>query len=231
MGSWDKISLYKFQRIDEINKMEIPDLDKTLFTVCVVFDKTEYQLDNLELKKAARYVSKIERIFKQELKSKPYKKVGKFRMEYDPSKLTLGQCIDLYFFLQSPTVNAHYALASIVSKDSTTHKQRAEYFQSLPITKIWGCYSQFINQFEAFNKEYKSLFGLDADISGEGAQIDKFNKRYGWIYAASQVAEYERITLEQAFDLPIRRALNGLAYLKAKSKYEADLIKNRNGRQ
>jgi capsule polysaccharide export protein KpsE/RkpR len=44
---------------------------------------------------------------------------------------------------------------------------------------------------------------------------NKFNKRYGWIYAASQVAEYERITLDQAFALPIRQAFNDLAVFKS----------------
>lgn len=230
MANWNKISLYKFQQIELINKREISDLDKTLFTVCVIFDKTEFQLDNLPLKKASKYISKIEKIFIKELKSKPLKNIGKFRMEYDPSKLTFGQCIDLFFFLQNPTQNAHYALASIVSKESETHKERAEYFQTLPITKVWGAYGKFLNQFEAFNKEYKSLFGLDSEVVGEEAKVDKFNKRYGWIYAASQVAEYERITLDQAFDLPIRRALNDLAYLKAKSKYESELLKKKDGR-
>jgi hypothetical protein len=226
---WNKISLFKFQQIDLISKREISDLDKTLFTVCIAFDITEFQLDNLPLKKAARFINKVERIFKSKLNAKALKKIGKFLINYDPSKLTFGQYIDLAFFLQQPTQNCHYSLASIVSKEAETHKQRAEYFQTLPITKVWGSYSQFLNQFESFNKEYKSLFGIDEEVSGEGAKVNQFNKRYGWIYAAEKVAEYERISVEQTLDLPIRQALNDLAYLKAKGKYESELLKKKHG--
>lgn len=231
MGNWDKISLYKFQRIDEINKREISDIDKTLFTTCVVFDKTEFEFDNLPVKKALKYIQKVEKILSSELKVSARKKLGKFRIDYDPSKLTFGQFIELIFFLQNPMQNTHYVMASVVSKDADTHKQRADYFLSIPIQKIFGCYKQFASNFEAFLKEYKSLFGLDEETGGGNGFVNQFNKRYGWIYSASQVAEYERITLDQAFALPIRRALNDLAYLKAKAKYESELLKQSNGRQ
>jgi hypothetical protein len=227
MLNWNKISLYKFHRMDEINKREISDIDKTLFTTCVVFDKTEFELDNLPVKKALRYVSKVEKIVSSELKVKELKKIGKYQIEYDPSKLTFGQFIELVFFLQHPTQNIHYAMASIVSKDADTHKERAEYFLSVSIQKVMGCFKKFIENFEAFQKEYKALFGLDNEVSEQGASINQFNKRYGWIYSASLVAEYERITLDQAFALPIRRALNNLAYLKAKVKYESELSKKK----
>jgi hypothetical protein len=229
--SWDNVTLYKFQRIDEINKRDISELDKTLFTTCVVFDKTEFELDNMPPQKALKYVSKVEKIFRSELKMKPGKKAGKFPMVYDPSALTFGQFIELVYFLQDPILNAHYVLASIVSKDADTHRQRSEYFHSLPVGKVMGCFQRFIENFEAFQKEYKSLFGLDEEVSGTSAQVNQFNKRYGWIYSASQVAEYERITLDQAFALPIRRALNDLAYLKAKAKYESELLKQNNARK
>jgi hypothetical protein len=226
----NKVSLYKFQRIDEINSRDISDLDKTFFTACELFNFTEYQFDNLPVKKAMKYVSKVQRIIGSDLKLKPSKKIGKYLMQYDPSKLTFGQFIELVFFLQYPMKNIHYSLASIVSKEADTHKERAEYFLTLPIGRLMGSFKQFLENFETFQKEYKPLFGLDDNVSGEGSSVNQFNKRYGWIYAASQVAEYERITLDAAFDLPIRRALNDLAYLKAKAKYEAELLKKNNGR-
>jgi len=39
------------------------------------------------------------------------------------------------------------------------------------------------------------------------------------------VAEHERITLEQAFDLNVRQALNDLSYLKAKRNYDEQQLK------
>jgi hypothetical protein len=39
------------------------------------------------------------------------------------------------------------------------------------------------------------------------------------------VAAYERISVEQAYKLPVKQALNDLVYLKAKQKYEYLLTK------
>lgn len=231
MMNWNNITLFKFQQIDEINAREVSDLDKILFTTCVVFNLTEYQLDNKPLKEANKLIEKVKNIFENEINAKPKKKIGKFKMDYDPSKLTFGQYIELSFFLQArPIQNAHYILSSLASKDADKHRQRADYFLTIGVSKIVGSISFFIEKFKKFNEEYKSLFGLDNESGGKEAQSDQFNKRYGWIYAASQVAEYERITLDATFALPIRRAFNDLAFLKAKVKYDAEQLKQSNGR-
>ena len=231
MPNWNDITLFKFQQIDEINSREVSDIDKILFTTCVVFNLTEYQLDNKPLKDANKLIEKVKNIFENEINAQPKKKIGKFKIDYDPAKLTFGQYIELSFFLQAkPIQNAHYILSSIASKDADKHRQRADYFLTISITKIVGSISFFIERLKKFNDEYKSLFGLDKETGGKEVQGDQFNKRYGWIYAASQVAEYERITLDAAFALPIRRAFNDLAFLKAKSKYDAQQLKENNGR-
>jgi hypothetical protein len=224
--NWNKITLFKFQQIDEINSRDVSDLDKLLFTTCVVFDLTEFQLDNKPLKDANKLIGKVKAIFESEFTPLPEKKIGRFKINYDPARLTFGQYIELSFFLQSkPIQKAHYLFSSIASPDADKHRERADYFLTQPISKIIGSLSFFIEKFKDFNNEYKSLFGLDKESGGKEAQGDLFNKRYGWIYAASQVAEYERITLDEAFALPIRRAFNDLAFLKAKSKYDAEQLK------
>lgn len=226
MSNWNKITLFKFQQINEINSREVSDLDKLLFTTCVVFDLTEFQLDNKPIKEASKLIDKVKAIFESEFKPLPKKKIGKFKINYAPARLKFGQYIELSFFLQSnPIQNSHYIFSSIVSSDADKHRDRADYFLTQPIAKIIGSLTLFIEKFKAFNDEYKTLFGLDKEAGGKEAQSDQFNKRYGWIYAASQVAEYERITLDDAFALPIRRAFNDLAFLKAKSKYDAEQLK------
>ena len=55
MSLWSKISLFKFQQIDAINaRYDLPDIDKALFSACVVFNMTEYELDNSSNKKATK---------------------------------------------------------------------------------------------------------------------------------------------------------------------------------
>lgn len=229
MNNWDKITLFKFQQVDEINNRKgISDIDRLLFTTCVVFNLTEYQLDNTPLKQAQKLIDKVSEIFSSEFNPPPQKKIGKYKMNYDPAKLTFGQYIDLSFFLQSkPIQTAHYVLASMADKDAEKHKQRAEYFLYQPIRKVVGSIALFIERFVVFNNEYKDLFGLDSEVTGQEAKVDFFNKRYGWLYSASQIAEYERISLEQALSLPIRQAFSGLGFLKAKAKYDHEQLKRK----
>jgi len=48
---------------------------------------------------------------------------------------------------------------------------------------------------------------------------------YGWIYQTKLVADFEGITLDQAFNLPVINFLNDLAYLKAKMEHDNELIR------
>lgn len=227
MSKWKNISLFKFQQIETINaSAEYDNLNKVLFSACVVFDMTEHQLDTAGIKKASKVIGKVNRIFSSEFQPITSDRIGKYILQYDVSALTFGQYIELSFFLQGGVSKAHYSLASIgrtrFGKYKTAgHWRRAEYFLSRTAEITIGCLKTLMAGFEKFNKEYKGLFGLDGDTYDPEAEKDLFNKRYGWTYSASCVAEYERITLDDAFGLPVRQALNDLAYLKAKVIYEA----------
>ncbi len=226
---WKNISLFKFQQIEEINGRTINELDKVLFTTCVVFDLTEYELDTLPLKKATRLIGIVQKTFDTAFKPIAGKKIGEYVIDYDPSKLTFGQYIELSYFLQKNHIqNAHYIMASVASPEAEKHRERAEYFLTQPVNEVIGAMSLFIERFAEFNKEYLSLFGVAEgadEEEGPKDYVDFFNKRWGWIYSASRVAEYERITLDEAYALPIRRAFNNLAFLKAKDKLEKVLSK------
>jgi hypothetical protein len=228
MKKWKDISLYTFQQIERVNADDtIIDEDKALFSVCEVFGITEYELSNVPQKKAMAMLSDVEALFKSAPVGKPVNRSGKFVLNYDASGITFGQYIELSFFLQQEIHGAHLALASIARRRfhkyvTDGHRERAEHFLHQPVEMVLGSLNLFIGQFKMFNDEYKDLFGLDKEAYDIDVQSDRFNKRYGWIYSASRIAEYERITLDEAFRLPIRQALNGLMYLKEKDKYEAE---------
>lgn len=230
MRNWDNITLGKFQQIDAINEKPLSDIDKVLFSTCIVFDKTEYELDNEDPVKVMKMTQKLTKIFEAPFEPAAFPKIGKYFINYDISKVTLGQFIELNYFLsEKPIQNAHYVLASVSNRrwrknKAADHRKKAEYFLRQSISKIMGSLQQIITNFQAFNKEYQKLFGLDKEVSGD-VQDEAFNKRYGWIYAASQIAEYERITLDEAYAMSIRHAFNDLAFLKAKGKYEAEQLR------
>lgn len=231
--NWNKITLGKFQQIEEINSRQIPDIDRVLFSACIVFDMTEYQMDNADPKKVVKLMGRMQSIFETPINAKVFNKIGRYFINYDIPKMTFGQYIELAFFLSNnPIQNAHYIMATIGNQwlrkhTARDHRKKASYFLDQPIEKVMGALKMISGTFMEFNKEYKSLFGVDKEVSGD-VQEDVFNKRYGWIYSASQVAEYERITNDEAFALPVRQALNDLAYLKAKGKYEAEQLRKSN---
>jgi hypothetical protein len=78
----------------------------------------------------------------------------------------------------------------------------------------------------------------DPDESESGDQLpverdngaSNFMSQFGWIYNATIVADHERITLDETFNLPTIQFLNDLAFLKAKSDHENYLMKKSVGK-
>lgn len=233
--NWNNITLGKYQQIDKINSREQSDIDKVLFSTCVLFDLTEYEMDNTDPKEAIEMMAKMQSIFETPFSPKALTKIGGYVINYDVSKMTLGQYIELAFFMADKTKvtqYAHYIMATISRQWSRKHtakdhRKKANYFLDQPVDKVIGCVNRVVDSFNQFNTEYKSLFGVDKNVSGD-VQDEEFNKRYGWIYSATQVAEHEGIPLDAAFALPVRQALNDLGFIKAKGKYEADQLRKSN---
>lgn len=230
--NWQNITLGKYQQLEKINNRSLSEIDKVLFSACVIFDKTEFELDNTPPKKVLRFTKQINKIFSAPFPERHYEKIGRYFICYDISKIAFGQYIELAFFLSNPLQNAHFILSTMSNawlrkNKASDHRRKADYFLQQPITKITGSLKVIIENFTAFNNEYKDLFGLDKEVSGD-AQEDNFNKRYGWIYSAKQVADLEGITRDAAFGLNIRHALNDLSYLKAKARYDYEQFKKEN---
>jgi len=49
--------------------------------------------------------------------------------------------------------------------------------------------------------------------------------RYGWHYTTERVADYLRIPMTDAWEIPTLEYLNAVAYLKAKSEFEKAALK------
>lgn len=233
--NWNNITLGKYQQIDMINSKEQPDIDKVLFSTCVLFDLTEYEMDNTDPKRAIKMMAKMQSIFETPFSPKAQTKIGVYVINYDVSKMTFGQYIELAFFLADKakvTQYAHYIMATISRQwprkhTAKDHRKKANYFLNQPVESVIGGVNRITGSFNQFNTEYKGLFGVDKNVSGD-VQEEEFNKRHGWIYSATQVAQHEGIKLDAAFALPVRQALNDLAFIKAKGKYEADQLRKSN---
>ena len=227
---WSSITLAKYQQVDEVNRRQLPDIDKVLYSICVLYDKAEYEIDNEKPGKVVKMIGGVQRLFELPLQWEAYSRIGKYVVNYDISKITLGQYVELsYFIANGIDKNAHYILATMsrlrYRKHSTKdHRKKADYFLTQTVEKVLGAVKAIKDNYDRFNARYKTLFGVDPEVSGN-VQNDEFNKRYGWIYSATQVAAHEGIPLDQAYKLPIIQALNDLMFLKAKGKYEVEQLR------
>jgi hypothetical protein len=233
--TWKNITLGKYQQIEAINGRGLSDIDKALYCACVVFDKTEYQIDNEKPAKVLRMMDKMQGLFQTPFNARTENRIGKYVVNYDVSHITFGQYIELSFFIgNGPLRNVQYILATMANRwrqkhTSSDHRLKADYFRTQPVEKAIGALNIIQENYSRFNSEYKQLFGLDKEVTGE-VQNDEFNKRYGWIYSATQVKEHEGITLDDTFALPVRQAFNALLFLKAKGKYEMEQLRKPNKR-
>ena len=69
-------------------------------------------------------------------------------------------------------------------------------------------------------------FGLVVVEEGERAGDEGFTERFGWIYNAKQVADFEGISLWECFEKDTLSFLNHLVYLKEYGEYQLKLNKN-----
>ena len=222
--NWNDISLDTFKRIEQINNEIKNDVDKVLFSVCAVLGITEYALDNMQPKKAARKIIRVQKVLNSIPKLLPQRFIGCYHINYNIKTLTFGQYIEIAYFMQDNLLNNAHLVVASCAKDlfKTDHSVKACRLLDKPLQKVLGAAIQIAKNFEEFNKGYKGLFGavrLNEDGQQEQMKPDPFNKQYGWIFSATQVAEHERLTLDKTFELPVVQALNDLAYLKSKGNY------------
>ena len=90
----------------------------------------------------------------------------------------------------------------------------------------------FLSKISSFDRKFPSLYEEKPqdDDGNEESGKDTFTKYYGWIFATEKVAELERITLEQAYDLSTLQYLNDLVYINEKQKNEKRMMEELNNK-
>src|SRR6185437_875951 len=155
--NWKKITLFKYQQIETINAdKKFDELEKVLFSACVAFGLTEQEMDAKGLKQVAKMIKRIKRLFTTSPAVLIPKRIGRYWVLYDVSRFTFGQYVVLAFFLQQPTKNMHYILAScsrrLLRKYATTgHPARADRFLGCRMEQAVGAVKVIKERFEAFN--------------------------------------------------------------------------------
>lgn len=218
------LTLDKYQAINAIyeHNQDSDETDKLLYCVCALFDYAPEVLNKEKPKKVLKMINQVQQVFdiKFDIKKAP-EVIGKYKIRYDIDNISFGNYIDLAYFLQFDNVQkAHYIIASVTEGEE--HFNRAEYLLQQKMTDVVSAVVKVKEGFNKLNKMFANLFNLDPEINekaNDNSYMTWFNKRYGWIYSAEYVSEYNNIPIEEAYALPIKKALNDLVYLKAKQKY------------
>lgn len=227
MSKWDKISLQQFQEIDKyMSRTDLIDKDKTFYSVCVLYGITDYELNQMKIKKVYGMINKLNAILKERMETKPALKIGRYELNYDPASYTLGMFISLSFYISNGWIGHANKILAVITGDANATDERAEYYLHQPMTRIMVSLKHLMSEFKTFILRYKNLFGLDRE-DAEEISSSSFQKNYGWIYSATKVAEHNRISLDDAMGLNVRIAFNDLAYLKAKDRFDAEQIKKK----
>jgi hypothetical protein len=92
-----------------------------------------------------------------------------------------------------------------------------------------------LSRISELDKGFQGLFGFgddeqESDEVSSRSPVSNFMRDFGWIYQAALVAEFERIPMEQVYEIPTLQFLNDLSYLKAKNEYEAEQLKKAYGK-
>jgi len=234
---WSKISVEMYQYINDINDSEMPNDDKLLMTLTALTGKTERQLDKLGISKfgMVRFTYLVNTL-KKRLSAltetgKPVETINKCKFNLDIERLTFGQYIEIqHFFKLGQIESLHLIAASMCENEDIGHQQKAYDILQLPFLPVFYNVVAMLEKIKVFNLEYKGLLGIDEDVDDDlKPEASKFNERYGWIYSAKSVADFENIKLDDAFDLTVRHAFNDLAYLKELNNYEYELNKRQIG--
>lgn len=114
---WNTITVQQYQSIYAISGED--ELTKTVKIICILYGKTEAEVDNMDLLEFNRLSAKCADVLKVEQipgKAQSHIKVDgkKYHINYKPSSYKFRQYIELQQYAANPIQNMHLIMASIV---------------------------------------------------------------------------------------------------------------------
>lgn len=210
-------------------------IEQIALAVCEVFSLSVDRVDNMskwEFVLRSKYVGWISnRIVKR-----PW--YMRRMLCTDAEQITLGQFIEIQHWLKMGEVESLPYVAASILRNRGNHKKDVERLMRTNVRRLLSDVKMFMESFGKLLESYATLFYKDTSLpidpsDDEINDLDRekelethpFIDQYGWIFSAKQVANFEAITLEQAYGLPIIQALNDLSYLKSEQDYQKQLNK------
>jgi hypothetical protein len=217
------MTVEQYQICYAINNTVTDEVERLAMIICELYNLTPEQVDSMQGKQFIKYVSKMNKALNTDFK-KPF--YSRLKLKTDAKTLTFGEFIECQYWLKQDAIEVlHLVAATLIIKKNKDHEATANKVLKLNVNRILNDCLKFI--------EYKGLFEIKENDDEDFETFDKkeklkthpFIERYGWIFSAKQVAEFNGISINNAYELPILQALNDLSYLKSKQDYESKMNK------
>ena len=212
------MTVAQLQYVNQIDKTTPDTIERLGWIVCHLFGKTEEQVNSMNEGKFFKLVAKVERM----MAAKP-SRLRKVVLQTDATKITLGQFIECQHWLKNDLIQVLDLVAASIKIKRTDHAADALKMKGKPFTLVLPKVNEFVLSMNSLIKSYSGLFEIDDEEEAEERQpenVHPFLQQYSWLFSAKELADYNRISLNESYDLPILEAFNGLAYLKSKAAYE-----------
>lgn len=218
------MTLQQYQRIASFYNEESDMIVQVALIVCDMFGLSYDEVDNMQPKKFIKYSNKVTKEFKK-LNKKPL--FNRIKLQTDAYAINFGQFIEVQHFLKQGEIDGMHLVCASIWSDNREHKLKADLLLKKNVRHLLKDYTTFLQSHADLLQSYKGLFESDEVVEDDG-KMEKphpFIEQYGWIYSAREVAQYEGIKLDDAYNLPIIQAFNALAYLKSEQSYQKYLNK------
>ncbi len=203
--------------------------EQIALAVCHVYGLTHDEVDGMGKAEFLKHTADMTRTL-QRIHTRPwyYRRI----LQTDATKITLGQFVEVQHFAKEGEADSVPLVAASVLLKRSKHKEDVERILRMNVRRVRQDVTDFMNSFNDLVLSYAGLFEdeeLDPEATDEEVEayekqkklaIHPFIDQYGWIFSAKQIALFEGITLDQAYELPITQALNDLAYLKSEADYK-----------
>lgn len=212
------MTVAQLQYVNQIDKTTPDTIERLGWIVCHLFGLSEDRVNRMNEGKFFKLVAKVERM----MAAKP-SRLRRVVLQTDATKITLGQFIECQHWLKNDLIQVLDLVAASIKIKRTDHATDALKMKGKPFTLVLPKVNEFVLSMNSLIKNYSELFEIYDDEEAEERQpenVHPFMQQYSWLYSASEIAAYEGIPLDKAYDLPVLQAFNGLAYLKSKAAYE-----------
>ncbi len=224
------MTVSQYKAIHEINTTTPDTVERHAWIICALFGKEPDDVATWSGIKFLRYCAKTER----RLSAKPRRLFGRVRLQTNAARLTFGQFIEVQHWLKGCPVTGTNEIDIIPALDmiaasirQTPAEDHAAEVERMRRRHFAGILQQVIAFVESQNElitQYAGLFDKEDETPEDEELRPKeaehpFTERYGWIYAAEDVARLKGIPLDDVYRLPVIEAFNYMAYLKSKTAF------------